>query len=118
MLHPRSTAPPFTPLAPTLQPLQRDTNTCSGPDMRRHPNRLGLDASGRNGGFLEASITHGAENGRTRWPKEYATLHGLGAANYAGLKATLHRYGIVCAFEETGVIAVARAEHEVAGRPE
>ena len=75
--------------------------------------RVGWGASGRNGGFLEASITHGAENGRSRWPHEFDTLHRLGADNYAGLTATLARHGIDCAFEETGVIAVARAEHEI-----
>src|SRR6476620_3179453 len=75
--------------------------------------RIGWGASGRNGGFLEASITHGEENGRSRWPQEFATLHRLGAQNYAGLKATLDRHGIECSFEETGVIAVAREAHEI-----
>lgn len=34
-------------------------------------------ASGRNGGFCEASLTHGEKNGLRRWPEEYDTLsHG------------------------------------------
>ena len=50
---------------------------------RRHPGRrvvlvegetLGWAASGRNGGFCEASVTHGEENGRSRWPTEYLSL--------------------------------------------
>jgi hypothetical protein len=31
-------------------------------------NRIGWAASGRNGGFVDASLTHGEENGRSRWP--------------------------------------------------
>ena len=30
--------------------------------------RIGWAASGRNGGFCEASLTHGRENGMNRWP--------------------------------------------------
>ena len=44
---------------------------------RRTP--IGWAASGRNGGFCEASLTHGEENGRTRWPDEYDALERLGA---------------------------------------
>ena len=33
-------------------------------------NRIGWAASGRNGGFVDASLTHGAENGKSRWPNE------------------------------------------------
>ena len=32
--------------------------------------RVGWAASGRNGGFCEASLTHGEENGQSRWPDE------------------------------------------------
>src|ERR1700712_1456231 len=31
-------------------------------------NRSGWAASGRNGGFVDASLTHGNENGTSRWP--------------------------------------------------
>ncbi|MET0730090.1 MAG: FAD-dependent oxidoreductase, partial [Solirubrobacterales bacterium] len=31
--------------------------------------RCGWAASGRNGGFLDASLTHGLENGLARWPE-------------------------------------------------
>ncbi len=33
--------------------------------------RIAEHATGRNGGFCEASLTHGESNGRTRWPDEY-----------------------------------------------
>src|SRR5262245_60410681 len=49
--------------------------------------RVGWGATGRNGGFCAASITHGEENGHARWPDEYPTLHRLGLESYAGLKA-------------------------------
>ena len=41
--------------------------------------RIGWAASGRNGGFCEASLTHGAANGRERFPAEFGTLQRLGA---------------------------------------
>jgi len=40
--------------------------------------RLGWAASGRNGGFCEASLTHGEANGRAHFPDEYETLERLG----------------------------------------
>jgi hypothetical protein len=42
---------------------------------------VGWAASGRNGGFCEASLTHGEDNGRSRWPEEYELLERLGRAN-------------------------------------
>ena len=40
--------------------------------------RLASAASGRNGGFVAASITHGDLNGLDRWPDEFSTLYRLG----------------------------------------
>ncbi|HZC13124.1 MAG TPA: FAD-dependent oxidoreductase, partial [Thermoleophilaceae bacterium] len=40
--------------------------------------RCGWAASGRNGGFLDASLTHGLENGLARWPDEIGRLLELG----------------------------------------
>ena len=39
----------------------------------------GWAASGRNGGFCAASLTHGLDNGLARFPDEMATLERLGA---------------------------------------
>src|SRR5690349_4063502 len=100
----------FTGLWAVIQALEEDP---SREVVVLEGDRVGWGASGRNGGFCEASITHGEENGRARWPDEYPTLHRLAADSYAGLKATLERYRIDCSFEETGVIAVAREEHEI-----
>lgn len=75
--------------------------------------KVGWAASGRNGGFCEASLTHGAENGRKRWPDEYEQLAALGEQNLHGLAEDLSRYGIDAEFESTGVLAVAVEAHQV-----
>ena len=69
--------------------------------------QLGWAASGRNGGFCEASITHGEENGEQRWPEEMAELDAMGLQNLDEIEATIRRYGIDCDFERTGVLVVA-----------
>ena len=46
---------------------------------------VGWAASGRNGGFCSASLTHGEANGMARWPQEYAALHRLGLENLEGI---------------------------------
>ncbi|MFG2965872.1 NAD(P)/FAD-dependent oxidoreductase [Streptomyces sp. NPDC048288] len=72
-------------------------------------------ASGRNGGFCSASITHGEGNGRRRWPAEYEKLHELGMRNLDGIEETVERYGIDCAFARGGTLAVATRPHELEG---
>jgi len=76
--------------------------------------RIGWAASGRNGGFCSASLTHGEANGRARWPEEYATLDRLGRENLDAIEDAIARYGIDCDFERTGELTVATAPHEVA----
>ncbi len=46
--------------------------------------RAGGAASGRNGGFVEASLTHGLGNGLSRFPDEMEALERLAAENFAG----------------------------------
>jgi glycine/D-amino acid oxidase-like deaminating enzyme len=79
--------------------------------------RVGWAASGRNGGFCDASLTHGAVNGRERFPAEFAALQRLGAENLDAIEAALARHGIDCDFERTGTIAVATEEYQVRGLP-
>ncbi|HWK28307.1 MAG TPA: FAD-dependent oxidoreductase [Solirubrobacter sp.] len=62
----------------------------------------GFGASGRNGGFCVASLTHGIENGIARFADEMPALERLGLANYDDLRADLDAYGIDCDFEPTG----------------
>jgi glycine/D-amino acid oxidase-like deaminating enzyme len=73
----------------------------------------GDQASGRNGGFASASLTHGFGNGQARWPEELADLDRIGAANLAAIGETVTRYGIDCAWENTGELMVATASHQV-----
>jgi hypothetical protein len=62
---------------------------------------VGGGASGRNGGFLIASLTHGLGNGLARFPDEMAALERLAFENYEGLKADLVTHGIDAQLEET-----------------
>jgi len=64
-------------------------------------------ATGRNGGFMDASITHGFLNGLSRWRREISTLHAFGIQNLAGIEATIKRLGIECDYQRTGEIDVA-----------
>ena len=75
--------------------------------------RLGWAASGRNGGFCSASLTHGEENGRSRWPDEYDELERLGAANLDAIEKTVHDYSMDVDFERTGELSVALEPHQV-----
>jgi glycine/D-amino acid oxidase-like deaminating enzyme len=76
--------------------------------------RIAEGASGRNGGFLSASLTHGIANGLSRWPDEMDTLESLGRANFEAIRSAISRYGIECDWSEPGEIDVATAEHQVA----
>ena len=89
---------------------------------RRDPSRrvvlleaetIGWAASGRNGGFAEASLTHGEDNGRSRWPDEYDTLERLGLTNLDALERDVTELGIDAQLERTGVMAVAYEPHQV-----
>jgi glycine/D-amino acid oxidase-like deaminating enzyme len=75
--------------------------------------RCGAGASGRNGGFLQASLTHGLANGQARFPRELEQLERLGRCNYDELAEDLHRLGIDAEYEATGDLSVALAPHEV-----
>ena len=76
--------------------------------------RIAEHATGRNGGFCEASLTHGEHNGMTRWPEEYDDLTRLGIENLDALEHAVARYGIDCGFLRGGTLAVATRPHQVA----
>lgn len=75
--------------------------------------RCGFEASGRNGGFCSASLTHGFLNGLARWPDEIDELERQGAANLAGILGTIDAHAIDCRPERTGELSVATAPHQV-----
>jgi glycine/D-amino acid oxidase-like deaminating enzyme len=72
---------------------------------------VGSAASGRNGGFMESSLTHGVANAQQRFPDEIATLEDLGLKNLNDIEDAIKRYKIDCDYERTGVIDVATTAH-------
>ncbi|QNO37181.1 FAD-dependent oxidoreductase [Protaetiibacter sp. SSC-01] len=76
--------------------------------------RLGWAQSGRNGGFVEASITHGEENGRSRWADDYETLERLGRENLDAMERTVLEHGLDVQWERTGELDVATEPHQLA----
>jgi glycine/D-amino acid oxidase-like deaminating enzyme len=76
--------------------------------------RIGAAASGRNGGFAVASLTHGLANGLARFPAEMATLERLALENFAGMREDLRAHGIDAQLEETGELLALLEPHEVA----
>jgi glycine/D-amino acid oxidase-like deaminating enzyme len=75
--------------------------------------RVGWAASGRNGGFCSASLTHGEENGRSRWPDELDVLEQMGADNLAGIEQTVDDFAMAVDWERTGELTVAVEDHQV-----
>lgn len=75
--------------------------------------RVGWAASGRNGGFVEASLTHGADNGELHFADELETLDRLADENFRAMGEAIRRYGIDAEWEETGTLTVATEPHQV-----
>ena len=69
--------------------------------------RMAWAASGRNGGFCAASLTHGLSNGHDRWPDELPDLARLGRENLDAIEAAVARHGIDCDFRRSGELDVA-----------
>jgi len=68
---------------------------------------VGWAASGRNGGFVEASLTHGEDNGASRFPAEIDRLNELGLVNLDTIEATVAELDIDCDWERNGAIDLA-----------
>ncbi|MEJ5225928.1 MAG: FAD-dependent oxidoreductase [Anaerolineales bacterium] len=75
--------------------------------------RIADGASGRNGGFVAASLTHGFANGFQRWPREMPQLVALGHANLQGIEAAIQHYQIDCDYIRAGELNVATAPYQV-----
>jgi len=77
--------------------------------------RIGDGASGRNGGFVSSSLTHGFANGYDRWPEELPTLLALGHENLDAIEKTIADLGIECDFIRSGEMYVCVTEHQLLG---
>lgn len=77
--------------------------------------RVAAGATGRNGGFIAASLTHGLGNGMARWPADMARLTSLGLANLDAIEGTVLAEGIECDFQRSGELDVAVAPYQVDG---
>ncbi|MFT4123088.1 MAG: FAD-dependent oxidoreductase [Microbacteriaceae bacterium] len=75
--------------------------------------RIGWAASGRNGGFAEASLSHGEVNGGRRFAADLETIRRLGAENFAGFAADIRDLGLDVEWEQGGTLAVAVEPHQV-----
>ena len=76
---------------------------------------VGHAASGRNGGFCSASLTHGFGNGLERFGGEMPLLERLGDENLAGIAGAITRHQIDCDFQLTGELSVATAAWQLDG---
>lgn len=75
--------------------------------------RIAEGATGRNGGFVAASLTHGLLNGLDRFAEEMPTLLRLGRENLDAIEEAISLYSIDCDFVRSGEIDVAVAPHQV-----
>ncbi len=75
--------------------------------------RIGWAASGRNGGFCCASLTHGYENGLQRFPDEIDRLETLGMRNLDEIEQTVAARALDCDWERPGDLAVATQSWQV-----
>jgi glycine/D-amino acid oxidase-like deaminating enzyme len=69
----------------------------------------GFGASSRNGGFLDASLTHGLGNGLSHWPGEMQTLVRMGDQNFDEIISFVRDNDLDVGLETTGAIHVATA---------
>jgi glycine/D-amino acid oxidase-like deaminating enzyme len=74
---------------------------------------VAFGASGRNGGFCEASLTHGLANGIKHFTDELERLEREGIDNLQALVAFTREHDIDCDLEETGVLALADQPYQV-----
>ncbi len=73
----------------------------------------GWAASGRNGGFVESTLTHGESNGKRRYRAEYDQLDKAGLDNLDAIEKTVTEGKWDCDFWRVGSLAVAVEDHQV-----
>ncbi|WP_440708065.1 NAD(P)/FAD-dependent oxidoreductase [Herbiconiux sp. YIM B11900] len=68
---------------------------------------VGFGASGRNGGFISSSLTHGIAHGSHLWPGDLDALHAEGEQNLTDLVAQVTAAGIDCDLQTVGKTSIA-----------
>lgn len=74
---------------------------------------IAFGASGRNGGFISESLTHGIAHGIAMWPDEMSTLLRMGRENLAEIAEFVAAEGIDAGLRICGKTAVAVRPHQV-----
>lgn len=74
---------------------------------------VGAAASGRNGGFVSESLTHGIAHGLAMWPDELDELQRQGRQNVEQIADILQRNDIDADLRLIGKTTLARTPHEV-----
>ena len=75
---------------------------------------IAFGGSGRNGGFLSESLTHGVAHGAELWPSELPTLLRLGRENVREIVAFADESGIDADIRMCGKTVVATRPHQLA----
>ncbi len=73
---------------------------------------IAFGGSGRNGGFLSESLTHGLAHGEQLWPSELLDLIRLGKENVGEIADFVRREGIDADLRLCGKTAVATTPHQ------
>jgi len=100
----------FTGLWTALQAKQADPNRDV---ILLEAGEIAIGASGRNGGFCAASLTHSFQNGRNRWEKELTKIIQLGDQNLDGIETTIQEFDIECDFIRAGELNIANEEYQI-----
>ena len=106
----------FTGLWAAIEAKQRDP---SRDVVLLEMEQIAFGASGRNGGFIEPSLTHGLENGLARYPPdEMRTLIRLGNENLDGIASFICDNAIDCDFVREGTVWGATESYLVEAIPD
>ena len=74
---------------------------------------IAFGASGRNGGFISESLTHGLAHGVSMWPDEMDTLRRLGRENFSAIETVVNENGIDADLRRCGKTVLAVMPHQV-----
>lgn len=105
----------FTGLWAAYRALERDPGRSVAIVDARH---VAYGQSGRNGGFVAASLTHGLAHGLSLWPDELDALVAEGERNLSEIAATVGAEGIDCDLRMTGKSSIAIEPWQIAGLKE